>query len=129
MTNKIKKIKLKIIKNQKGDLLKYLNKNDKFLKKFGETYFNEIKKNQIKGWIFHKKYFCLIAVPYGKIEFNYKKNIKKKKNKIILSKNNYSLIVIPPKTWFCFRGISKISLLVNTINGIHNDKESIKLPI
>ncbi len=129
MTNKIKKIKLKIIKNRKGDLLKYLTKSDKYLSKFGETYFNEIKKNQKKGWILHKKYFCLLAVPYGKVEFNYKKNIKKKANKIILSKNNYSLIVVPPKTWFSFKGVSKISLLANTINGIHDDKESVKHPI
>tara|TARA_Y100000590_G_C15476854_1_gene922426 strand:- start:29 stop:418 length:390 start_codon:yes stop_codon:yes gene_type:complete len=129
LTNKIKKIKLKIIKNRKGDLLKYLTKSDKYLSKFGETYFNEIKKNQKKGWILHKKYFCLLAVPYGKVEFNYKKNIKKKANKIILSKNNYSLIVVPPKTWFSFKGVSKISLLANTINGIHDDKESVKHPI
>jgi len=128
LTEKIKKIKLKIIKNKKGDLLKYLSKKDKFFKRFGETYFNEIKKNQIKGWILHKIFFCLIAVPHGKIEFNYKKNFRKRANKIILSKNNYSMIVIPPKTWFSFKGINKVSLLVNTINGIHNDKETIKIP-
>ena len=42
--NKIKKIKLKIANNSKGDILKYLTRKNKYLKKFGEVYFNEIKK-------------------------------------------------------------------------------------
>ena len=70
----IKKLKLNIFKNDKGDLLKYLNKNHIFFKNFGEVYFNEIKKNQLKGWIYHKKYTCLMTVPYGKIDSLIKKN-------------------------------------------------------
>ena len=34
MTNQIKIIKLKVIKNSKGDILKYINFKDKYLKKF-----------------------------------------------------------------------------------------------
>ena len=48
---KIKKIKiidLKSIKNPKGDILKYLSKDSKNYKKFGEIYFSEIKKNKKK---------------------------------------------------------------------------------
>ena len=59
---KIKKIKLDIIKNKKGDILKYLNRKDKFFNKFGEIYFTEIKKNEIKGWNYHKKCFCLFML-------------------------------------------------------------------
>jgi len=125
----IKKIKLNIFKDNRGDLLKYLDKKKSFLKNFGETYFNEIKKNKLKGWIYHKKYTCLITVPYGKIELRYKKKINSKYKKITIGKKKYFLIVIPPKTWFSFRGISNLSIIVNTINGIHKDNESLRLPI
>lgn len=125
----IKKLKLNIFKNDKGDLLKYLNKNHIFFKNFGEVYFNEIKKNQLKGWIYHKKYTCLITVPHGKIEIRYKKKINSKFKKIIIGKKNYFLVSIPPKTWFSLKGISQLSILVNTINGIHKDIETLRLPI
>lgn len=42
--SKIKIIKLDVYKNSKGDLIKYLNCQNKYFKKFGETYFTEIKK-------------------------------------------------------------------------------------
>ena len=122
----IKKIKLKIIKNKKGDILKYLNKHILHPKKFGEIYFNQIKKNQKTGWIFHKKYFCYITVPVGKIQFTYKKNFKSKGKSFVLSSEKYFLLRISPKIWFSFKGIKKSSLLVNTITGIHNDKEVLK---
>ena len=72
---KIKIIPLKISKNIKGDILKYLEKNNKYLKKFGEIYFTEIKKNKTKGWNFHKKNQCLITVPFGKVKFTFAKNV------------------------------------------------------
>ena len=129
MLNKTKIIKLKVIKNKKGDILKYINKDSKYFYRFGETYFSEVKKNKLKGWILHNKRTCLITVPIGKIEFKYKKVFKKKSNKIVLSKKNYLLVVIPPKTLFCFKGLAKLSLIVNTIDGVHDDHETIKLPI
>ena len=49
---RIKLKKLKVLKNQKGDLLKYLTKKDKYFKSFGEIYFNEIKKIRSKDGIF-----------------------------------------------------------------------------
>jgi len=122
----IKKIKLKKIKNKKGNILKYLNKNTLYPKKFGETYFNQIKKNQKKGWILHKKYFCYISVPIGKIQFTYKKNFNSKEKILILSSKKYFLLRVSPKIWFSIKGMKKLSLLVNTITGIHSDKEILK---
>ena len=50
----------KIIKNSKGDILKFVSTKNVFFKRFGEIYFSEIKKNKTKGWNFHKKNTCLI---------------------------------------------------------------------
>ena len=127
--SKIKTIKLKISTNPKGDVLKYLTSKNKYFKKFGEAYFTEIKKNKIKGWNFHKKCWCLLAVPYGKVKFTFAENINSKKKTIIIGKKNYSLIVVPPRIWFNFMSIKKISLVVNTLNHVHNKNETLKIPI
>ena len=64
----IKVLKVKRIKNYKGDIIKFISKKDKGFKKFGEIYFSEIKKNKTKGWNFQKD-TCLLIVPLGKVEF------------------------------------------------------------
>ena len=127
MTKKIKIIKLKIFKNKKGDILKYLDKNFKYFKKFGEIYLTEIKKGKTKGWIKHKINSCFLAVPYGKVEFKIKNNLKiKKVKKITLSKKNYNLLIIPPKKWFCFKGLEKNSLIINLLQNPHDDSETLR---
>ena len=45
----IKIIKLKKIYNKKGNIIKYLNKNDIYFKKISEVYFTEILLNQAQG--------------------------------------------------------------------------------
>ena len=55
MLSKIKIYKLNKLKNLKGDVLKYLNKNNKYFKKFGEVYFTEIKKKKNKRMEFSQK--------------------------------------------------------------------------
>ena len=67
--NGLKKINIKIFKNKKGDLIKYLSSKDRFFKKFGEIYFSEIKKGQVKGRNFHKRYKCHLAVRSGSVNF------------------------------------------------------------
>ena len=129
MLSEIKIYKLNKLKNLKGDLLKYLNKNNKYFKKFGEIYFTEIKEKKIKGWNFHKKCQCLITVPVGKVKFTFAEKISGRKKVIIIGKKNHSIIVVPPRIWFSFASLEKISLVVNTINEIHNNKETLKIPI
>ena len=127
--SKIKIVKAKISPNKKGDLLKYINKDNKYLKKFGEVYFTEIKEKKIKGWNFHKKCHCLLAVPFGKVKFTFAETIDGKKKIITIGKKNYSIIVVPPGIWFSFTSLTEISLIANTINKIHDKNETLKIPI
>jgi len=83
--NGIKTISLKKIKTSKGDIYKFLSKQDKYFKKFGEIYFSEIKKNQKKGWNYHLKNICHISVIAGKVRFHF----LKKKAKVIKAKKLY----------------------------------------
>lgn len=129
--NGVKLLKQKLFKNPKGDLLKFVSKNDNFFISFGELYFNEIYKNKIKGWIKHKKNQCLFTVPYGKIIFQLLDGRKKSKSfniseKVILNKDNLNILIVPPGVWFSFTTNEKKSVLANLIDNPHSDNESIK---
>tara|TARA_B100001093_G_scaffold504985_1_gene561581 strand:- start:728 stop:1120 length:393 start_codon:yes stop_codon:yes gene_type:complete len=127
--SKIRVIKLKKFSNPIGDTMKYLSKKSSFFKGFGEIYFSEIKKNKIKGWNYHKKYWCILCVPFGKVKFDFKNQLNSKVKSITIGKKNYSLIIVPPKIYFCFKSEVAISLVTNTINGVHNENETIKVSI
>ena len=128
----VKKIEVKLFKNNKGDLLKYVSKKSPYFKSFGEIYFNEINFKKKKGWILHKKNQCIISVCYGEVKFKLIDGRKKSKsfnveNNIVVSKKNHSILVIPPGIWFSFTTNKKKSIFANFINCIHSDKESIKI--
>jgi dTDP-4-dehydrorhamnose 3,5-epimerase-like enzyme len=128
--NKIKIIKLPTIKNKLGDILKFISTKNKYFKEFGEIYFSEIKKNKIKGWNYHKKYYCFISVPVGKVKFTICKNLKQKiKKSYIIGKSNYKMIIIPPQFYFCFTSLVDTSLIANMLNKPHSKRESIKFLI
>tara|TARA_B100000989_G_scaffold287265_1_gene256737 strand:- start:883 stop:1287 length:405 start_codon:yes stop_codon:yes gene_type:complete len=127
MTVKSVKVKKnKIIKNKKGSIIKFLKKNDKIFKSFGEVYLSEIKKNEIKGWNYHKKYTCIITVPTGRVEFKIVNNKEKLLKKKITKKET---LIIPPRNWFSFKSLTNNSILINIINGIHSDNETKKSKI
>jgi hypothetical protein len=70
-------------------------------------------------------------VPFGQVKFNFKKNLDQntKAKAITIGKKNYSTIVVPPKIYFSFKSKVAISLVVNTINGVHAENETKKIPI
>ena len=89
----------------------------------------QIKKGQIKGWKLHKIYKCHLAVLSVAVTFNFidsRKDSKTylKKDRIILSKRNYGILIVPPNIWFNFTTKNKISLVVNTLNYPHSDRET-----
>tara|TARA_B100001057_G_scaffold489808_1_gene576844 strand:+ start:4463 stop:4888 length:426 start_codon:yes stop_codon:yes gene_type:complete len=128
----VKKVKLNLFKNSKGDLLKFISKKSNFYSKFGEIYFNEINFKKRKGWILHKKNTSLITVCFGEVKFKLIDGRKKSKtfneeNNFILNKNNHGALIIPPGIWFSFTTNKKKSVLANFINDTHSDNEMIKV--
>tara|TARA_Y100000389_G_C17470774_1_gene530494 strand:- start:1490 stop:1900 length:411 start_codon:yes stop_codon:yes gene_type:complete len=121
----IKIIKNKVFKSKKGNLVKYVSSKDKFFRKFGEIYFNEIKLKKKKGWILHKKNHCLIVCVTGKVKFFFIDRLKKEKY-ITLTSNSGNILKIPPRIWFAFQGLSKNSIIANLIETPHQDNEVIK---
>ena len=125
----VKIIKLKKIYNKKGNIVKYLNINDRYFKKISEVYFTEILFNKTKGWIKHKKNYSFLSVISGKVFFIFKKSLISKKNKkIIIDGKIPKLIIVPNNIWFCFRGLKK-SLIINSLQTPHSMNETIRKDI
>ena len=127
----LKKIEQKVIKNKKGNILKFISKKSPFFKGFGEVYFTEILKNKVKGWNYHRKNQCIICVPHGKVEFLFvdgRQDSKTylKEDKITIGKKKHYLIQVPPQIWISFKSKEKKSLVVNFMERPHSKKEALK---
>ena len=118
---------LDIINTPGGDVMHAMKKTDNGFKSFGEAYFTNIKKGAIKGWKRHKKMTLNLIVPIGKIRFvlfDDRLLSDKKFQEIIISKDNYCRLTVPPMIWLGFQGISEgNSLLLNIASIVHNPKE------
>jgi len=120
---------LKIISSDQGKVLYGLNKDEDSYNGFGEVYFSTVKHNAIKSWRRHKRMTLNLIVPIGTIRFILydDRNLSKTNgsfNEIIISKDNYQRITIPPMIWFAFQGIGeKSNFLLNISNLKHDDSE------
>ena len=118
---------LDIINTPGGDVMHAMKKTDNGFKSFGEAYFTNIQRGAIKGWKRHKKMTLNLIVPIGKIRFvlfDDRLLSDKKFQEIIISKDNYCRLTVPPMIWLGFQGISEgNSLLLNIASIVHNPKE------
>ena len=111
MSMKIKIINLREVQNEKGNILKILNKNEKYFKQFGEAYLSKVNRGSIKAWKKHKKTHLNLIVISGIVKFvicNDKKDFFKN---IILKDRNRKKIYIPAGLWFGFKGIGKNNII------------------
>ena len=115
----IKKNKITVIKNSKGNIIKFINFNKLPLKKLGEIYFSEIKPNIFKGWKYHNSRNQYLTVLSGNVEFSFKKKINSKIKKISISSKNPYAIFIPKKIYYSFKCHSKNkAIIINIIDEI-----------
>ena len=126
MLNKIKIVKIKKIRNSKGDIYKIVNRLSFFYRGIKEIYLSKVKKNEIKGWNLHKKNFCIIFINQGKIDFFFKKKYKDRPKKIRINYTDFKLILIPPGYRFALKGLANNNSIINFMDKIYNSKESFK---
>ena len=94
---KIKFIKKKIISHPKGNIMKFIKKNESNYSGFGEVYFTWIKINEFKGWKFHKKMHMNLAVPWGSVNFFFMIKSSIKKSFFILMKKILAIYIFHQK--------------------------------
>ena len=113
----IKKIKIKTINNEKGNIIKFFNFDQKLLKKYGEIYFSEVKRNKFKGWKFHSKKNQVMTICSGVVEFSFKKKRPVKLKKLNYLTQNLYTIYIPKNIFYSFKCLSKQkAIIINLVD-------------
>ncbi len=94
---------------------------------FGEAYFSQVDKGAIKAWKRHKKMTLNLIVPVGEIRFvlfDDREVSNTQFQEVIISKDNYCRLTVPPMIWMGFQGLSGAgSMLLNIANIEHNPHE------
>lgn len=123
---------LKQIYHPKGNVFHGIKKSDVGFIDFGEAYFSSIKKNEIKSWKLHTKMTLNLIVPVGAIRFvifDDRENSPSigKFAELILSRDNYKRLTVPPKLWLAFQGFDEnLNLLLNITDIEHDPGEIIR---
>ena len=126
---------IKIIKHPNGDILHALKNFEDSYMGFGEAYFSTVNFNIVKGWKKHQEMILNIVVPVGVIKFvlfdgREQSTTRGKIEEIILSKDNYQRITVPPGVWMAFQGQGKdLNMLLNIASIPHNPSEAESLPL
>ena len=118
---------LEIIETFGGNVMHAMKKTDLGYADFGEAYFSEIEKNKVKAWKRHREMTLNLIVPLGKIKFVLFDDRKESNNRfqeVIISKENYCRLTVPPMIWMGFKGLSSFkSILLNIASIPHNPNE------
>ena len=118
---------LDIIKVNKGDVMHAMKSQDAGFSGFGEAYFSVVSYNAIKAWKRHHEMTLNLVVPVGKIRFvlfDDRKASNTQFQEVIISKDNYCRLTVPPMVWIGFEGLSDNgSMLLNIADIQHNPHE------
>lgn len=126
---------IKIIPNENGDILHGLKSTDSSFSSFGEAYFSTIHFGKKKGWKKHTRMILNLIVPVGEIGFvlfddRAGSNTKGDFFEIVLSRENYFRLTVPPGIWMAFFGKGKgENVLLNIASILHDPSESENLPL
>lgn len=123
MINDILITPLSIIKVPAGDVMHAMKKKDNGFNGFGEVYFSNIIKGEIKGWKQHTKMTLNLVVPIGEIRFVLFDDVSNVFQQVNLSRENYCRLTVPPMIWVAFEGVSSNAMLANIANIHHNPNE------
>jgi len=118
---------LDVIDTLGGNVMHGMKSTSKGYTGFGEAYFSKIDKGAIKAWKRHKEMTLNLIVPVGEIRFvlfDEREVLNTQFQEIIISKNNFCRLTVPPMIWMGFQGLSDGgSMLLNIANIEHNIHE------
>jgi dTDP-4-dehydrorhamnose 3,5-epimerase len=123
--------KLKSFNDQRGAVLKFIDKTKDQFVDFGEVYFSVINEGVTKGWKLHKLATQNICAVYGETTFvildrrDNSQTFNQTQEITINPIENHLLITIPPGLWYAFRSNSiEFSIISNVSSIIHDTEES-----
>ncbi|SVD06523.1 uncharacterized protein METZ01_LOCUS359377 [marine metagenome] len=99
---------------------------------FGEAYFSTVDQGEIKAWKKHRTMYCNLVVIEGEVKFNLfddrqTSQTQSQNMSLLLSRNNYARLTIPPHIWFGFKGLGQNNVILNMASLIYDPEEVINL--
>ncbi|MBD3272020.1 MAG: dTDP-4-dehydrorhamnose 3,5-epimerase [Elusimicrobia bacterium] len=116
---------LRVIDDERGNIMHMLRSDSTLFRQFGEVYFSWINPGCVKAWKKHSEMTQHIAVPVGEIILVVYTDHSEK---IVLGARHYQLVKIPPLIWYGFKCISlQPSLIANCTDISHRPEETERL--
>jgi dTDP-4-dehydrorhamnose 3,5-epimerase len=119
--------KLDVIDTPGGNVMHAMKETSTGYTGFGEAYFSQIEKGIVKAWKRHQKMTLNLIVPVGEIRFilfDDREMPNTQFQEVIISKNNYCRLTVPPMIWMGFQGMSDSgSILLNIADIMHDPDE------
>lgn len=135
MIDGVRHTPLKVIADERGDILHMLRRNDPHFDVFGEVYFSWINPGVAKAWQKHTTTTVNITVPLGAVcvvVFDDRKTSPTcdALHEYHLTPEKHALLTIPPGLWYGYFSVSETpSLIVNCATAPHDSAEQEKLPV
>ena len=119
---------LKIIEMAEGDVMHSMKSGDAGESGFGEAYFSNIHFQHVKAWKRHREMTLNLTVPIGRVRFVIYDDREQSESpgayqEIILGRNNYQRLTVPPMLWMGFRGESEETALILNVANIRHDPQ------
>lgn len=118
----------KIISMPNGDIYHAVKNCSPGYVGFGEVYFSFVHQGAVKAWKKHLRMTLNLVVPIGSVKFVMYDAREDSSTygvieEIILNKDNYCRLTIPPGVWNGFQGLDAVNLLMNVADMPHDSSE------
>jgi dTDP-4-dehydrorhamnose 3,5-epimerase len=117
------------IADNRGAVYHMLRADDSHFVEFGEIYFSSVYPGVVKAWKNHTRLTANYACPHGRIRVALWDDREGSPTRgstmdVVVSPDEYSLVVIPPGIWHGFQGLAEpVSLLANCATEPHDPAE------
>lgn len=124
---------LRIIPDERGQVMHMLRCDAPHFRQFGEIYFSMVYPGVVKGWHLHKRMTLNYAVPIGMIKLVLYDDREGSPTRgelmeLFIGESNYVLVTIPPGIWNGFKGIGvKPALVANCATLPHDPDEIVRM--
>jgi dTDP-4-dehydrorhamnose 3,5-epimerase len=125
---------LKIIPDERGQVMHMLRADASHFKQFGEIYFSCVYPGVTKGWKLHTASWSNLAVPIGRVKFvlhDLRENspTKGQFQEVYLGENAYQLLTTPPGVAYAWKNlVPQIAYVANCSTHVHDPEEGKMLP-
>lgn len=126
---------LKIIPDERGQVMHLMRADAPFFKQFGEAYISCIYAGVTKGWKIHTKSTSNMAVPIGRVKFVLHDTrdgspTKGQFQEVYLGDNSYKLLTVPPGVAYGWKNLTgETAFVVNCATEMWAPDESKNVPI